>query len=92
MVYTMVDMKRTQIYLPKTQIDALRHLARERNETVSEMVRTLLRRQLEETDGFRRVQKQRRTPFDVLREITELDECGPKDLAVNLDKYLYGNK
>lgn len=84
-------MKRTQIYFPKTQLDALRQLASERRETVSETIRTLLKPQLEKRPSLGEAKKHP-TLFDVLNEVKKMNQSGPKDLAKNLDKYLYGNR
>lgn len=85
-------MNRTQIYLPKSQHDTLRKLAQERRETVSETVRILLKHQLERVWPLERFHQKRQTFFEVLKEIKRLNESGPKDLAENLDKYLYGKR
>ncbi|MEK9174546.1 MAG: ribbon-helix-helix domain-containing protein [Patescibacteria group bacterium] len=85
-------MKRTQIYLPKTQLDVFRKLAGEQKETVSEIIRALLRHALEKNLPLGQIYKKRPTPFDVLVEVKKLNESGPKDLAENLDRYLYGKR
>lgn len=84
-------MNRTQIYLPKSHLDALRRIARERSETVSEVIRALIRRSVELRPLRRAPQQPARTLFTVLEEIEKLGERGPADLAKNMDKYLYGS-
>lgn len=84
-------MNRTQIYLPKSQRDTLKKLAGERRETVSETIRILLGRELEKIWPPGR-SKKRSTLFEVLKEIKKLKRTGPKDLAQNMDQYLYGKK
>ena len=83
-------MNRTQVYLPKSQLDALRRVARERSETVSEVIRALIRRNGEASPARRAPQGASRTLFTVLEEIKKSGERGPRDLAENMDKYLYG--
>lgn len=85
-------MNRTQIYLPKSHLDALRRIARERSETVSEVVRALIRHKVEARPLRRAAERPLRTLFTVLGEIEKLGERGPKDLAQNMNKYLYGGK
>lgn len=83
-------MNRTQIYLPKSHLEALRRIARERSETVSGVVRALIRHRVEARPLRRTAQRTARTLFTVLDEIEKLGERGPKDLAQNMDNYLYG--
>lgn len=78
--------------MPKSQHDTLRKLAQERRETVSETVRTLLEHQLEKTLPLGQSHQKRQTLFEALKEIKRLNQSGPKDLAENLDKYLYGKR
>ena len=85
-------MNRTQIYLPKSQLDALRRVARERSETISEVIRALIRRSMEASAARRAPQRPARTLFRVLEEIEKIGERGPADLATNVDKYLYGEQ
>lgn len=85
-------MNRTQIYLPKSQLDAVRRVARERSKTVSEVIRALIHSAMEARSVRRAPQKPARTLFTVLKEIEKLGERGPADLAGNMDKYLYGGE
>lgn len=81
-------MTRTQIYLPKTQLDTLRTLARKEHTTVSDLTRRLLDLQL----GMEKhhEQKKHESLTDAFRRISKIGKPGPKDLASNVDHYLYG--
>ena len=83
-------MTRTQIYLPKSQLDALRVQAHQKGTTVSDVVRRIVDMQL-------RVEKQEKQKTshdeslgDAFRRISKLGKPGPKDLSMNLDHYVYG--
>jgi hypothetical protein len=83
-------MLRTQIYLPKSQKQALRRLAQKQNTTVSGVIRDVLQEKL---NG--RMHAKTRVPETLLeaaKRINQLGKKGPKDLASNLDRYLYGGK
>jgi hypothetical protein len=84
-------MNRTQIYFPKSQLEALRRVAREKRITVSEVVREFTHKQLQDFAPQRKTEK---NGFDSLLQsaerISKMGVKGPKDLARNMDKYLYG--
>ena len=84
-------MNRTQIYLPKTQTDALRTLARRRRSTLSEVIRAILGERLRADNVFNR-RAPRETLLDAAKRISALGKKGPRDLASNIDTYLYGEK
>lgn len=84
-------MNRTQIYLPKNHRDKLRKIAQKKNTTVSSVIRAFIE------EGMRPktaepVQKKRRTLLNLLAEVKRYGEKGPRDLAENVDQYLYGGK
>jgi hypothetical protein len=83
-------MYRTQIYLPKMQRTKLRAAARTRSTTVSHVVRTFIDQGLAGNGTAPPMHKQAKTMFDVLAEIKKRGVKGPRDLAKNMDKYLYG--
>lgn len=83
-------MTRTQIYLPKTQIDVLRKLARRKNLSMSEVIRSIIRERFQE--GLTSLPTKSETLLIAARRINKLGKKGPKDLAANLDKYLYGRE
>ena len=89
-------MIRTQVYLPQTQIKFLKDLARANETTMSEELRKSL-------DTIRRVKPKPRKKnkvelsageylLEMAKEARKLGFKGPKDLATNLDKYLYGSE
>ena len=84
-------MNRTQIYLPKTHAEVLRDLARERKVTMSEVIREILREKLRSGSApYRR--RPRETLLQAAKRINALGKKGPRDLASNIDRYLYGGK
>lgn len=92
MMYNENAMNRTQIYLPKTQRDALRNLARKHRVSVSEVIRMILREKFV---------KARRpvgmpSPETLIEAAERINKLGgkhaPRDLASRLDVYLYGEK
>lgn len=85
-------MNRTQVYFPKSQIETLKKAAKKQRTTVSGVLRELVERELEprfhpkkkvQKDGFDMM-------FEVLKQVKRTGVKGPKDLAINMDKYLYG--
>ncbi len=81
-------MERTQIYLPKTQLTRLRQEAHRRETTVSSVIRLFIDDSLLEN---RRGHKKR--SIGLLASATRINKLGhkgPKDLARNMDSYLYG--
>lgn len=83
-------MNRTQIYLPKKHMDILRKEAQKKKTTVSGVIRDILTEKLEQK------KMPRRNFFEGLLELAErmnkIGKKAPRDLASNLDKYLYGGK
>lgn len=89
-------MIRTQVYLPQYQIKFLKDLALTNETTMSEELRKSL-------DAIRRVkskpQKKNKVELsageyllEMAKEARKLGFKGPKDLATNIDKYLYGSE
>ena len=84
-------MSRTQIYLEKSQLEALRKQAQKRHITVSAVIRDIIRENLA---------ARRRHPLKIKHEslleasdrIGKLGAPGPRDLASRMDDYLYGEK
>ncbi|PIS39459.1 MAG: hypothetical protein COT33_01800 [Candidatus Nealsonbacteria bacterium CG08_land_8_20_14_0_20_38_20] len=83
-------MNRTQIYLPKIQIEFLRRLAQKQKTSVSEIIRSSIREKLEK--GISTVPIKKEGLLCAARRINRMGKKGPEDLAINLDKYLYGRK
>ena len=82
-------MTRTQIYLLKSQIDSLRKMAQKKKTSVSEIVRSILQ---EELQRKKIPSRKHESLLDVAKRINAMGEQGPRDLATNLDAYLYGGK
>ncbi|MBI4137985.1 MAG: hypothetical protein HY482_00080 [Candidatus Wildermuthbacteria bacterium] len=84
-------MERTQIYLTKNQIKKLREAAKKKNTTVSGMVREAVDVQYGSNVHIPPKQKvESLTEF--AKRIRKMGFKGPKDLATNMDEYLYGGK
>lgn len=83
-------MNRTQIYLHKTQIIALRKIAQKKELSVSEIIRVLIQEKLEEP-ALRSVRSSE-SLIDAAKRISRMWKGGARDLAKNHDKYLYGRK
>lgn len=84
-------MERTQIYLPKSQIRKLRELAYKKKTTVSGLVRDAVDVQYAPQARVT-PKKQRETLLEFAKRINSIGPKGPKDLATNMDAYLYGGK
>lgn len=82
-------MIRTQVYLPQTDIDFLKDLARANRSTMSEEIRKSL-------NVVRNVTKNKNKKTSsmewLLKDLDKIKFNGPKDLASNIDKYLYGSE
>lgn len=81
-------MNRTQIYLPQKQIELLRKEAQKERTTISEIIRRILREKIEKVPAL----IQRKSFFDAAQRINAKGIKGPRDLASNVDTYLYGGK
>lgn len=84
-------MIRTQIYLTPKQHSGLKKKAVSLNSTISDQIRRIVDEDLE---GGEKSQ-----PFNtgkwllsMAKEAEKMGVSGPKDLATNVDKYLYGDK
>lgn len=84
------DMSRTQIYLEKSQLDALRTEAARRRGTVSAVIRELIREKFARTQRQHSMKIKHETLLEAAERINRLGIKGPRDLAKNMDKYLYG--
>ena len=84
-------MSRTQIYLEKSQLDALRKEAARRQATVSEIIRAIIRERFAAQKRTAHQARKHETLLEAAERIGKLAEKGPRDLAKNMDKYLYGN-
>lgn len=91
-------MLRTQVYLPYSQVKALKQMASEKEVYMSEIIRKLV---AEKFNGRLKTAKKEtksksRHAFDGLlalaRRFERAGVKGPRDLATNMDEYLYGGK
>lgn len=84
-------MKRTQVYLPKNQIDELRKIARKKQTSVSDVIRVFIKERTGKTGPYLKFHPSEKL-FDAAKRISKLSKGGAKDVASNLDAYLYGGK
>lgn len=84
MWYTLPNMIRTQLYLPKELYQELNMLAQKENKPTAQVVRETLKRGLSYDS--------RPTMGEALKRLTQINIQGPADLSTNLDDYLYGDK
>lgn len=85
-------MLRTQIYLPENQVDILKALAYQEKVSVSEIIRNIIETELNTPHKKIKTAKKNAGQWLLLlaKEAKLHKVFGPKDLAANLDKYLYG--
>lgn len=76
-------MRRTQIYLPNDLYHELRLATQKTSLSMSEVVRQAIHEKLTDTH---------KGGIETLARIAKIGGRGPKDLAKNLEKYLYGKK
>ncbi|MBI2121340.1 MAG: ribbon-helix-helix protein, CopG family [Candidatus Wildermuthbacteria bacterium] len=85
-------MKRTQIYLLKDQIKKLKRLAQKKKTTLSELVREAVDVRYASGPIVSAPAKKQETLVQLAGRIRAMGFCGPKDLATDMDEYLYGEK
>lgn len=83
-------MNRTQLYLPKSQLDWLKKTARKKQTTASAVMRELVYEKQKSSGHLRIVADRGESLYESAKRISKLGTKGPKDLAKNMDKYLYG--
>lgn len=82
-------MIKTQVYLAEADYSELRKEAYETKQTMSEIVRNLIRKELISQKPVPK--RKRKNAGEALLELAKKYSFkGPKDLATNLDHYLYG--
>ncbi len=81
-------MQRTQIYLPKSQVDQLKQEAHKKATTVSQVVRFFIGTGLGESmaEGSKKP-----SLLSFAKQINKKGLRAPKDLASRADAYLYGD-
>lgn len=82
-------MLRTQIYLPQLYLRHLRQEAKKKNTTLSNTIRSLIEKDIRAKQPIKR-QNAGTWLLSLAKEAERLKIRGPKDLASNMDKYLYG--
>ena len=83
-------MDRTQIYLPKKQLNMLKKEAIKRNTTVSSLVREAITTKYSVSTKPQKVRHE--TLMEAAKRIGALvSKDAPKDLAARVDYYLYGD-
>lgn len=85
-------MKRTQIYLPQSQLAALRGIAHKKHTTMSGLIRQSIQITLvkNEEKRYKKRGEYIKSLLDLANELEKIGAKGPKDLASNVDFYLYG--
>lgn len=84
-------MNRTQLYLPKTQLDTLRKVARQKKSTVSAVVRYFISQQLSDTESNKSKKGHPNSLFTISQKINNLGAKAPKNLSKKIDSYAYGS-
>lgn len=92
-------MIRTQIYLPENQIEKLKEIAYQQNLSVSEVIRRTVDENIikkKKTSKVKKTKSKYKNAGEWLLSMAKEAEMkgfkGPRDLASNVDKYLYGGK
>jgi len=80
-------MQRTQIYLPKKQLKTLQQVAQKTENTVSGVIRLFLAEKLNPDSS--KTKKTSTSLTFMAKRVAKMGKPGPKDLASELDKYLY---
>lgn len=85
-------MIRAQIYLPTNQLRLLKRIAWEEEVSLSETIRKLINEKLTETKKANYKQNTGSWLLSLANKAKRLKIKGPKDLASNMDFYLYGQR
>lgn len=85
-------MNRTQLYLPKTQLETLRRVAKQKNTTVSGVVRLFISQQLNGNSIQRTKSNISGSLIKIAKQINQLGTKAPSNLSKNIDSYVYGRK
>ena len=92
-------MSRTQIYFPEEELAILRQEAALKNVSLAKIIRTKVAQSTPAIKKIKKISRKKKIKYKnagaLLRAMAEeaerLDFRGPKDLASNTDKYLYGS-
>ncbi len=86
-------MKRTQLYLTQEQHDWLKKKAKQQDTTIAEINRRAIDACISQPETVNKEGAKSLTLGESMRQIADLakkeENEGPKDLASNVDKYLY---
>lgn len=86
-------MRRTQLYLTQEQHDWLKKIAKQQDTTIAEINRRAIDACISQPETVNRNGAKPLTLGESMRQIAEIAKKegfeGPKDLASNVDKYLY---
>lgn len=86
-------MLRTQIYLPAEQLKLLKKISWEEESSMSETIRKIIEEKLVESGKVKhKVKNIGSWLLALATKAKRMKIKGPKDLASNLDFYLYGQK
>ena len=90
-----MPMHRTQVYFPEEVLEILREEAEKKNTTLAQVIRKKVESQTPAIKKIKKKKKKYKNAGNLLRAMAEEAErlgfSGPKDLATNPDKYLYGS-
>ena len=82
-------MLKTYLYIPEELNKRIKHIAKAQKSSKAEVIRNAIEKGLDE------IPKSRAASINVLFKIAELGKQikakGPRDLAANMDKYLWDN-
>jgi hypothetical protein len=83
-------MQRTQIYLPKSQLEQLKKASHQKQTTVSALIRAALK----ESKALQKTSPEKPYPTftETLAKIKKLKIKGERDLSAKVDYYLYGRE
>lgn len=88
-----MPMHRTQVYFPEEVLEILRQEAEEKNTTLAHVIRKKIEKTMPK---LKKKKKKYKNAGDLLLEMAKeaerLGASGPKDLATDPDKYLYGSE
>lgn len=90
-----MPMHRTQVYFPEEILDLLREEAEENNVSLAHVIRKKVAAKTPAAKKIKKEKKRKKNAGDLFlemaRDARRMNAKGPKDLATNPDKYLYGS-
>lgn len=82
-----ISMVRVQSYFPKQLIEELKLLSEEEKVSLAELIRAAVRVFVDKTSKDRGYKNSAST---LLKSVSKVGFTGPKNLASQIDKYIYG--